>query len=54
MAYEKLDTRVLGRVGARVITEEEMAKVTGGGELHLPTSHLSRDASGRPLDITQD
>jgi|GEM_PF-2033633 hypothetical protein len=46
--------RVLGRTGARVMTPEEVAKVTGGDEGHLPTSHLSRDASGRPIDITQD
>jgi hypothetical protein len=54
MSYQKNDTRVLGRAGARVITEEEIAKVTGGDDLHLPTSTLSRDASGRPRDITQD
>jgi hypothetical protein len=54
MPEQKLDTRVLGRAGARVMTEEEVAKVTGSDGCHLPTSHLSRDASGRPLDITQD
>jgi hypothetical protein len=54
MSDQKIDTRVLGRAGARVITEEEMRKVTGGDEGHLPTSTLSRDASGRPVDITQD
>lgn len=46
--------RVLCRMGARILTQEEIAKVTGGDEGHLPTSHLSRDASGRPMDITQD
>jgi hypothetical protein len=45
--------RVLGRAGARVLTQDEIEKVTGGDE-SLPTSHLSRDASGRPMDITQD
>jgi len=52
MTYEKIDMRVLARAGARVLTHEEIAKVTGAGD--LPTSHLSRDASGRPADITQD
>jgi hypothetical protein len=52
MSYQKVDMRVLARVGARVLTQEEVAKVTGAG--NLPTAHLSRDASGRPLDITQD
>jgi hypothetical protein len=46
--------RVLGREGAREITPEETAKVAGGDENHLPTSTLSRDATGRPIDITQD
>jgi hypothetical protein len=54
MSYQKVDMRVLGRTGARIITQEELARVTGGDEGHLPTSHLSRDASGRPMDITQD
>ena len=54
MSYQKIDMRVLGRAGARIITQEELARVTGGGEGHLPTSHLSLDASGRPMDITQD
>lgn len=54
MSYQKDDMRVLGRAGARVITQEEIAKVTGGDDGHLPTSHLSRDATGRPVDITQD
>ncbi len=52
MTYEKVDMRVLARAGARVLTQDEIAKVTGAG--NLPTSHLSRDASGRPADITQD
>jgi len=52
MTYEKVDMRVLARAGARVLTHEEIAKVTGAGDLQ--TSHLSRDASGRPADITQD
>lgn len=54
MSGKKVDTRVLARVGARTLTQEEIAKVTGGDEGHLPTSHVSRDATGRPLDITLD
>ncbi len=54
MSHQKVDTRVLGRMGARVLTQEEVASVTGGEDCHLPTSHVSRDASGRPLDITAD
>lgn len=53
MSYQRADMRVLGRKGARIITEEEVARVTGSGE-GRPTSHLSLDASGRPMDITQD
>jgi hypothetical protein len=52
MSHEKTDMRVLGRVGSRIITQEEINKVTGGEG--LPTSHLSRDPSGRPIDITND
>jgi hypothetical protein len=52
MTDQKVDMRVLARAGARVLTQVEIAKVSGAG--HLPTSHLSRDASGRPADITQD
>jgi hypothetical protein len=54
MSHQKVDTRVLARTGARVLTQEEIANVTGGEGDHLPTSHVSRDASGRPLDITND
>lgn len=53
MSYEKLDARVLGRAGARIITPEDVAKVTGG-QNPRPTSSISRDALGRPMDITQD
>jgi hypothetical protein len=53
MSYQKIDMRVLGRAGARIITQEEIARVTGA-EGHLPTRTLSRDASGRPIDMTQD
>ena len=53
MSEQKIDTRVLARAGARIITEEEIARVTGRGE-GRPTSTLSRDATGRPVDITQD
>jgi hypothetical protein len=45
--------RVLGRMGAREMSQEEVERVTGG-EAPRPTSTLSRDASGRPVDITQD
>jgi hypothetical protein len=54
MSYQKDDMRVLCRAGARILTHDEVARVTGGGEGHLLTSHLSLDASGRPMDITQD
>ncbi|HEY7405012.1 MAG TPA: hypothetical protein VIB39_15915 [Candidatus Angelobacter sp.] len=54
MSNQNIETRVLARAGARVLTYEEIAKVTGGEDCHLPTSHVSRDASGRPLDITTD
>ncbi len=54
MSYQKFDTRVLARAGARILTQDEIANVTGGDECHLPTSRLSRDASGRPVDMTQD
>jgi bacteriocin-like protein len=54
MAYQKNEMRVLSRTGARTISQEELAKVTGGDEGHLPTKILSRDASGRPVDMTQD
>jgi hypothetical protein len=53
MPEQKIDSRVLARAGARTITEEEIARVSGGGD-GRPTSTLSRDATGRPVDITQD
>jgi hypothetical protein len=53
MSYEKLDARVLGRAGARIMTPEDVAKVTGG-ESNRPTSTISRDPLGRPRDTTQD
>ena len=52
MTDQKVDMRVLARAGARVLTQEEIAKVTGAGD--RPTAHVSRDALGRPADITQD
>ena len=49
------DLRVLARAGARVLTSEEMAQVTGGeSNVGRPTSTFSRDATGRPVDVTQD
>lgn len=54
MSKQENGVRVLSRAGARIITQEELARVSGGDEGHLPTSTLSRDATGRPIDITQD
>lgn len=54
MSYQNDDMRVLGRMGARILTQEEINSVTGGDECHLPTQIISRDPSGRPRDITQD
>ena len=55
MSDEKIEMRVLNRAGARIITQEEIAKITGGQDGgHLPTSSISRDHTGRPVDITQD
>jgi hypothetical protein len=52
MSNNKNSLRVLGRTGAREMSLEETGRVTGGQALH--TSTLSRDAMGRPVDITQD
>lgn len=55
MSDEMIEMRVLSRAGARIITQEEIAKITGGQDGgHLPTSNVSRDHTGRPVDITQD
>ena len=54
MSQHSDSPRVLGRRGSREMTPEEVARVVGGDENRLPTSTLSRDASGRPIDITQD
>ena len=45
--------RVLGRIGARELSQDELSLVHGsdGGR---PTSTLSRDPNGIPRDITQD
>lgn len=45
--------RVLGRTGARELTQDELSLVHGS-EAGRPTSTLSRDANGIPRDITQD
>ena len=44
--------RVLGRTGARELSQDELSLIHGseGG----PTSTLSRDPNGIPRDITQD
>jgi hypothetical protein len=52
ISNDKSLLRVLGRTGAREMSLEETQRVTGGEVLH--TSTLSRDAMGRPVDITQD
>jgi hypothetical protein len=45
--------RVLGRAGARELSQDELSLIYGsdGGR---PTSTLSRDPNGIPRDITQD
>ena len=43
--------RVLGRTGARELSQDELAQIHGSGG---PTSTLSRDPNGVPRDITQD
>jgi hypothetical protein len=45
--------RVLGRIGARELSPDELPLINGG-ESGRPTSHLSRDPNGVPQDITQD
>ncbi|HVG90418.1 MAG TPA: hypothetical protein VNB54_02910 [Alphaproteobacteria bacterium] len=45
--------RVLGRTGARELTEDELSLIHGS-EGGRPTSTLSRDPNGIPRDITQD
>lgn len=52
MSCQKDDMRVLARSGARMLTQEEIAKVSGGQD--RPTGTLSRDPKGNPVDITQD
>ena len=54
MSNQKNDMRVLARTSARIVTQEEIEKVTGGEECHLPTKTISRGPNGFPLDITQD
>jgi len=43
--------RVLGRTGARELSQDELSQIHGSGG---PTSTLSRDPNGVPRDITQD
>ena len=45
--------RVLGRTGARELSQDELSLVHGS-EGGRPTSTLSRDPNGIPRDITQD
>jgi hypothetical protein len=45
--------RVLGRKGARELSQDELSLIRGS-EGGRPTSTLSRDANGIPRDITQD
>ena len=45
--------RVLGRTGARELSQDELPLIHGG-ESGRPTSTLSRDPNGVPRDITQD
>ncbi len=45
--------RVLGRTGARELSQDELSLIHGSeGGTH--TSTLSRDPNGIPRDITQD
>ncbi|HZS26950.1 MAG TPA: hypothetical protein VFB76_06945 [Candidatus Angelobacter sp.] len=52
MSDQKNDMRVLARTSARIVTQEEIARVIGGQG--RPTGTLSRDPKGNPVDITQD
>jgi len=45
--------RVLGRTGARELSQDELSLIHGS-EGGRPTSTLSRDPNGVPRDITQD
>jgi bacteriocin-like protein len=45
--------RVLSRIGARELSQDELSHVNGGG-CGRPTSVISRDSNGIPRDITQD
>ena len=45
--------RVLGRTGARELSQDELSLIHGG-ECGRPTSTLSRDPNGIPRDMTQD
>ena len=45
--------RVLGRTGARELSQDELSLIHGS-EAGRPTSTLSRDPNGVPRDITQD
>lgn len=45
--------RVLGRTGARELSQDELSLIPGS-EGRPPTSIVSRDAHGIPRDITQD
>jgi hypothetical protein len=45
--------RVLGRTGAREVSQDELSLIHGG-ECGRPTSTLSRGPNGVPIDTTQD
>jgi hypothetical protein len=45
--------RVLGRTGARELSQDELSLIRGG-DGGRPTSTLSRDPNGVPRDTTQD
>lgn len=45
--------RVLGRIGARELSQHELSLVHGS-EGGRPTSSLSLDPNGIPRDMTQD
>ena len=45
--------RVLGRTGARELSQDELSLVHGS-DCGRPTSTLSRDPNGVPRDITQE
>lgn len=53
MADFPQNQRVLGRIGARELSQDELSLVHGS-EAGRPTSTLSRDPNGIPRDTTQD